>query len=106
MCLRFCRNDCKDEIQHTSRLHIVQGWVSTDGFHSVSSMVEIWIPVIGGQTTTDAGFHGQSDRDMTLQADFTVKLSLDLAGCAKARHICQINDNPCKIYIIQTNDYL
>lgn len=67
-------------------------------------MVEIWIPVTGGQrqTTTDAGFHGQSDRDMTLQADFTVKLSLDVAGCAEAWHICQINDNPCKIYIIPT----
>lgn len=60
-------------------------------------MFEIWIPVIGGQTTTDAGFHGQSDRDMTLQADFTVKLSLDVsAGCADAPHICQINDSPCK----------
>lgn len=69
-------------------------------------MVEIWIPVIGGQTITDAGFHGQSDRDMTLQAGFTVKLPLNLAGCAKGRHICQINDNPCKIYIIETNNYL
>lgn len=39
---------------------------------------------------------------MTLQADFTVKLSLDVAGCAEAPHICQINDNHSKIQIIQT----
>ncbi len=75
---------------------------STDGIHSVCSMVEIWIPVLGRQTTTDAGlrdFRGRSERDMTLQADFAVKPFL--AGCADAPHICQINHSHCKIQIIQ-----
>lgn len=92
-----------DEMQHTSRPQIVQGWLSTDGIHIVRSMIEIWIPVLGGQTTTDADlqdFHGQSDGDMTLQADFVEKLFL--AGC-EASHICQINDSHCKNQIIQTN---